>query len=343
MSKPLWWIKLTKYEYWPVWLMFLPGIFIFWPLLAIRARALLYFTAANPGIPLGGFFGEKKYDIIKDIPKQYLPQTLLVEKSKTNHIASIVNENGFSYPLVVKPNIGERGKDVTIVNSESELIESTKNFSEDIMLQEYITHTEEYGVIFYKYPNGGKKGITSIVKKGFLTVIGDGKSTVKQLLRKHERGRLYLDLLEKERPEKLKTIPAQNEEFIVQPIGNHCKGTAFLNFNKLITKEMTDFFEQIANTMDGFYYGRFDLRCSSDIDLQKGTNIKIIEVNGTTSEPGHIYDLSSMNLFKAYRDIWANMKIINTISIINHRQYKVPYSTKKEFLSTLYQHFFKRD
>ena len=27
---------------------------------ALRTRRLLYFTAANPGIEMGGFFGEKK-------------------------------------------------------------------------------------------------------------------------------------------------------------------------------------------------------------------------------------------------------------------------------------------
>lgn len=343
MQKPLWWIKLTKYEYWPVWLFFLPGIFIFWPLLAVRARALLYFTAANPGIPLGGFFGEEKYDIIKDISNEYLPQTLLVKQDVKSNIVSIAKENNFTYPIIVKPNIGERGKDVTIVNSDAELKKCADSFEENIMLQEYITYTEEYGVIFYKLPNGKGKGITSIVKKGFLTVTGDGTSTVRQLLNKQERGRLYLKLLEKERPERLTQVPQNNQAFIVQPIGNHCKGTAFLNFNKLINNNMIEAFEKISSPMKGFYYGRFDLRCTSDEDLQNGRNIKIIEVNGTTSEPGHIYDLRNMNIWKAYRDIWANMKIINTISIINHKQFNVSYSTKKEFIKTLYTHFFKRN
>lgn len=343
MQKPLWWIRLTKYEYWPVWLFFLPGIFIFWPLLAIKARALLYFTAANPGIPLGGFFGEEKYDIIKDISKEYLPQTVLVSKDNKDQLSSIVNNKGFNYPIVVKPNIGERGKDVVIAKNEEELLEHASGFTEDIILQEYITFKEEYGVIFYKLPNGKGKGITSIVKKGFLSVIGDGVSTVKQLLGQFERGRLYLELLELEEPKKLKIIPQNNEHFIVQPIGNHCKGTAFLNYNKLITNEMIEAFDKISSTMKGFYYGRFDLRCTSDEDLQKGKNIRIIEVNGTTSEPGHIYDLSNMNIWKAYRDIWRNMKIINTISIINHTQYNIAYSTKKEFVNTLNTHFFKRN
>lgn len=343
MQKPLWWIKLTKYEYWPVWLFFLPGIFVFWPLLALRARALLYFTAANPGIPLGGFFGEKKYDIIKDISTEYLPQTILVQNADKNLLSTIIKDNGFTYPIIVKPNIGERGKDVVIAKDEADLLEHTAHFSEDIILQEYITHKEEYGVIFYKLPNGKGKGITSIVKKGFLSVVGNGTDTVKQLLIQKERGRLYLKLLETENPKKLKIIPKNGEYFLVQPIGNHCKGTAFLNYNKLITSEMIEAFDKVSSTMDGFYYGRFDLRCTSDEDLQKGKNIKIIEVNGTTSEPGHIYDLSNMNIWKAYRDIWQNMKIINTISIINHRQYNVAYSTKKEFLTTLNTHFFKRN
>lgn len=342
MQTPLWWVKLTKYEFWPVWLFFLPGIFIFWPLLAIRARALLYFTAANPGIPLGGFFGEKKFDIIKNISSKYLPKTLLIEHKDKNTALQVVKENGFEFPFVMKPNIGERGKDVMVVKTEREFANHIKGFEEDIIIQEYISYTEEYGVIFYKYPNGKQKGITSIVKKGFLTVVGDGVQTVEQLLQQHKRGRIYLENLKKEYPEKMSFTPKSDEHFIVQPIGNHCKGTAFLNYNKLISNEMIEAFDDISSSMDGFYYGRFDLRCKSDEDLQKGENLKIIEVNGTTSEPGHIYDLSTMNILKAYRDIWRNMKIINTIAVINHKSYSIPYSSKNEFISTVYNHFFKK-
>lgn len=342
MQKPLWWIKLTNYEYWPVWLFFLPGIFIFWPLLAIRARALLYFTAANPGIPLGGFFGEKKYDIIKDIAPQYLPQSVLLTTNEIAKGVDIAQQKGFIYPLIVKPNVGERGNDVAKINTPQELTEYLSQCTNEVILQEFITYPKEYGVMFYKYPDGSNTGITSIVKKGFLTATGDGKSTLRQLLRQNDRARFQLPSLEKNKKVNLTEVLPSQQTILVEPIGNHCKGTAFIDGNHLITNEMIAAFDKIASGINGFYFGRFDVKCSSDEDLQKGINIKVMEVNGTTSEPGHIYDMETMNIWKAYSAIWLNMKIINTIALINHSKFKVPYSSKKEFLTTLYGHFFAK-
>jgi hypothetical protein len=342
MQKPLWWIKLTRYEYWPVWLFFLPGIFIFWPLLAIRARALLYFTATNPGIPLGGFFGEKKYDIIKDINPKYLPQTLLIKYGDIPQAIKLITDNGFTYPLILKPNVGERGNDVAKVDNQTALLQQLANYTGDVIVQEFITHPEEYGVMFYKFQDGKTKGISSIVKKGFLTATGDGKSTLRQLMQKNVRDRFQLPTLEEKPDVNLDEVLPNGQKHLVEPIGNHCRGTAFIDGNKLITNQMIAAFDDIAGNMPGFYFGRFDIKAPSDEALQNGEGIKVMEVNGTTSEPGHIYDLSTMNIFTAYRDIWRSMKIINDIAIQNHRKFGVPYSTKKEFLTTLYGHFFKK-
>lgn len=343
MQTPLWLIKWTKYEYWPVWFFFLPAIFLFWPLLAIRSRALLYFTATNPGIPLGGFFGEKKYDIIKSISPQYLPQTLLISKEKLPNAIELIQQAGFTFPLIIKPNVGERGTDVAKINSAQELEEHLQSCNGEIIAQEFITHPEEYGVLYYKYPDGGKKGIFSVVKKGFLYVTGDGQNTIEQLLQKNERARFQINSLRIEKGDLLKTIPPQGERVLVQSIGNHCKGTEFIDANLLINDSMVAAFEKIAQQIPGFYYGRFDVKAPSDEHLQRGEGIKVMEVNGATSEPGHIYDMHTMTLLKAWRDVWKSMEIIQKIGLQNHNQYKVPYSPIKEFLTTLYQHFFKRN
>lgn len=341
MQKPLWWIKWTKYEYWPVWFFFLPFIFIAWPVLAIRSRALLYFTATNPGIPLGGFFGEKKYDIIKHIDQKYLPKTLLITKEAVKQSFETIT-SAFSFPFIIKPNVGERGSGVQKINTAEELETYLQACEHDIIIQEFITHPEEYGVMFYKYPDGSANGITSIVKKGFLTVAGDGKNTVAQLLEGNERARFQMPLLRETKADLLETVIPEGEKKLVQPIGNHCLGTRFINANHLITPTMVEAFNKISDGIPGFYFGRFDIKAASDEDLQQGKTIKVMEVNGTTSEPGHIYDMETMTLWKAWRDVWRGMYIICTIGMMNHRNFKVPYTSPKEFLSILYGHFVSR-
>lgn len=342
MQKPLWWIKLTRYEYWPVWLFFLPAIFIYWPVLALRARAFLYFTATNPGIPLGGFFGESKYDIIKSLPPQYLPKTLLIKPEDINNVLRLIEENGIGFPLIIKPDVGERGTKVVKADNAGELEAYLSQSTGDIIIQEYIAYPEEYGVLFYKYPDETVKGISSIVKKGFMYAEGDGKSTLRELLQKNNRARFQLKNFEADPKINLEEVLPNGVQKLLQPIGNHCKGTQFLNANHLVNNTMIEAFNKMAAAMPGFYFGRFDIKVPSEADLMAGENIRVMEVNGTTSEPGHIYDMQTMNLWTAQRDVWRNMKIVNTIAIINHRKCGVKHETLGNFFKTVYFHFFKR-
>src|SRR5678815_4109649 len=62
------WIRLTKWEYWPPWLSYLP--LVGWiGVQAIRHRSLVVFTGANPAIPAGGFIGESKIAILEGLWK----------------------------------------------------------------------------------------------------------------------------------------------------------------------------------------------------------------------------------------------------------------------------------
>jgi len=57
------WRRLRHWEFWPLWVVQLP--IVAWVLLlGLRHRSLTLFTAANPGIPDGGFVGESKAAIL---------------------------------------------------------------------------------------------------------------------------------------------------------------------------------------------------------------------------------------------------------------------------------------
>ena len=70
----------------------------------------------------------------------------------------------------------------------------------------------------------------------------------------------------------------------------HNRGTMFLDGKELITKELEASFNKILDHIDGFNYGRLDIRYNSIEDLILGKNFSIIELNGAKSEPTHIYD-----------------------------------------------------
>jgi hypothetical protein len=337
---PLWWIKWTQYEYWD-WYIFYVPILPYWLYLAVRARSFTYFTAGNPGIEMGGFFGESKKDILAKIPAKYLPKSVFIPQNEAwENIDNLLKINELQFPMVAKPNVGERGNDVVKIHSIQALETYWQTHRVDFILQEFIEYPIELGVLFYRLPNEPAGQVSSITLKNFLSVSGDGQSTIQELLAQNTRARFQLNRLKKELGGQMQTVLSKGEKRLLEPIGNHCRGTEFINANHLITKDLNQIFTEISLEIEGFYYGRFDLKVSSYEDLAAGKNIKIMELNGISSEPGHVYD-TRYTLWQAYRDIMRHWYLIWQISRQNHAQ-GVPYTSIREIWQVIRQHFFTK-
>lgn len=316
ISTPLWFIKLFKYEYWTWWIFFLP-LAPYWLYLALRNRSLTYFTTVNPCIPDGGVFGESKMDILNLIDSKYLPAAVFVPLGENwDTVVKKLEITKISFPLIVKPDVGGRGFKVYKITTSEELQSYLAAISQPVIIQEYVDYALELGVMYARLPPETSGRITSVVEKEFLSIVGDGRSTVGELLEKSERARFSMAELRERVQEQWNEILPLGERRMVQPIGNHCLGTKFLNANSRINADLVHVFDTIALPIEGFYYGRFDLRVSNWEDLYAGKNIKILELNGATSEPGHVYD-PDYRLWKAYRDIMYNMRIVADISAVN--------------------------
>lgn len=313
MRVPLFIAKFSRYEYWPWWLFYLP-VLPYWLYLAFKNKSLAYFTVANPGIELGGFYGESKTEILDLIDKQYLPKSVSVDNSiDFGSILDKMKAIGLSYPVIAKPDVGERGNEVALINTQQELILYNVKSKSTYIIQEYIDYTIELGVLYSRMPNHQNGTVTSVTLKEFLTVTGDGKSTILQLMQRSLRARFQIERLRKELGDKMKIVLKQGEAKLLEPIGNHCRGTKFIDSNYLINETLNDVFDKICIPINGFYYGRFDLKVKSIEDLYRGENIRIMELNGASSEPGHIYDPSS-TLKKAYKDLMYHWKLLSEIS-----------------------------
>ena len=313
---PLFLVKIFYYEYWPFWLFFLPLV-PYWIYLSIKAKSLTYFTAANPGIIHGGVFGESKIDILEKIKPKYHPTTLFFKVSATlPEVIRGVQLSSLIFPMIIKPNVGERGAEVEKIESESELAHYLKRNDQDFIIQEFVDYDIELGVLYYKLPITGSSDIISIVQKEFLGVTGDGVSAILEILHQNERAMLQLTTLKEKHGAHLNDVLAKGVYENLQPIGNHCLGTKFLSGQHLINAELVSVFDETSNGIEGFSFGRFDLKVNSFEDLYAGKNIKIMELNGVTSEPGHIFD-PKFNLFRAYKDTMISMNASCLVSIEN--------------------------
>ncbi len=318
LRSPLWLVKLVNYEYWTWWVFFLP-LAPYWLYLALRNRSLTYFTTVNTCIPDGGVFGESKNDILAQISPQFLPKgTLIPQGEAWNTVEEKLKKAYISFPLIVKPDVGGRGFRVHKIDDADQLQRYLKETPQPVIIQEYIDYELEFGVMYARLPEESKGKITSITQKEFLSVVGDGHSTVGKLLTQNTRARFAMQELQERVKDEWNTVVPTGQRRYIQPIGNHCLGTKFLNANHLINQRLESVFDQIALPIEGFYYGRFDLKVSNLEDFYAGHNIKIMELNGATSEPGHVYD-PSYTLWKAYRDIMHNMRIVADISAANIR------------------------
>ncbi|MEM9260359.1 MAG: hypothetical protein AAGA62_11985, partial [Bacteroidota bacterium] len=282
---------------------------------AIRAQELFFFSTANPVIETGGVLGESKRNILERIPTSYLPVTLFVEADEQELIPLLerLKAAGLSFPLIAKPDIGERGFLVEKLESATDLAGYLRKARVAFLLQEFIDLPLEISVMYHRYPDHDQGFVTSLCVKEMLSVQGDGISTVADLMMDYPRARLQLGRFRNTKPELLNQVPLAGETVLLEPIGNHCRGTTFLNGNHHIDQSLTDVFHAIGREMEGIHYGRFDLKCAGIKRLKEGKDIKILEFNGVAGEPAHIFD-PAYPVWQSYRDIFRHWGIIYRIS-----------------------------
>lgn len=304
-------IKLLHWEYWPFGIVQFPVIiYYFW--LSLRARSFIFFSGSNPGITMGGMFGESKFDVIQKIPTQYIPPTFLMKAPITAAaVMRKIKNNGLALPLIFKPELGERGFMVKRIDSMHDVEEYLREMPFNFLVQDLVSLPFEFGIFYTRFPDQQKGRVTSVTMKEMLSVTGDGKSTLHELILRKDRAKLQWEKLRLTFAERLGDIIPCGEKVELVSIGNHCLGTKFLDGSHLINDRLSETFDHISRQIEGFYFGRFDLRCATLEDLYDG-KVKILELNGCGAEPAHIYQ-PGFPLFKGMKVLithWRNIFLI---------------------------------
>jgi len=320
-------IKLRSWEYWPFGIIQGP-VFLYWLFLALRARSIFFFSASNPGILSGGMMGESKSDVLNLVPDEVKPKTLLVKLPATvESVAKLISDNGLSFPVIFKPDQGERGWMVRRIDHENDIAQYLKEIRINFIIQEFVDLPLEFGVFYVHYPDRPDGHVTSITMKRFLDVTGDGKSTLRELILSMDRAKLQWETLQTKYKDELDLVLPKGQSRELVSIGNHCLGTTFLNAYHLITPKLNASFNEISRKIRGFHFGRYDLRCASFEDLEAG-RVKIVELNGCGAEPAHIYHPGS-SFWRGMATLFAHVHNMYRISVINHSM-GVPYLSFQE-------------
>lgn len=327
-------IKLFNWEYWPFDVLYGP-LYFYWIWMSIKTRAPFFINASNPLIKNGGFVLESKKEIYNLIPHQYYPATLLFQSGVSKKLLfGTLDASTITFPLIAKPDIGMRGIAVEKIDSREALLLYAEKSAVAFLVQDFVSFEREVGIFYVRMPNESKGKITGIVGKEFLTVIGDGKSTVLDLLKKDQRYILQIPFFQKNDPATLDMVLVDQEEKLLVPYGNHARGAKFIDISHLNSSKLTDSIDRICKQIPDFYFGRLDIRYDNWEALCNGEKLSIIELNGAGSEPTHIYD-PSHSIFFAWKEIIRHWNLLQKVSIINHHNLRIPYMDIKTGLRML--------
>ncbi|MEQ9090461.1 MAG: VTT domain-containing protein [Balneola sp.] len=331
--------RLLRWEFWSIYVLYTP-IVLYSLVLWIKFKKITVVTAANPGMEEGGFKGESKNEILKKIrPEGSVARFIYLDSQKKStdlidSALSFMELNSLKFPIVLKPDKGERGKGVQIIKDLDELKFNLSNLSEAHILQEFIDGNE-FGVFYYRYPGSKDGNIFSITKKHKLSVTGDGKQTLEQLILRDSRAVFMAQTHFNKHLDNLYSVPKKGEKVTLTELGTHSRGSLFLDGSELNSDALIKKIDEISKSFkDGFYFGRYDLITGSVEELSMGENIKVIELNGVTSESTNIYD-PKHNFIFAVRTLMKQWRIAFEIGALNHKK-GVSIPSLKHMLSVIF-------
>ncbi|HSL23863.1 MAG TPA: VTT domain-containing protein [Vicinamibacterales bacterium] len=311
--------RAWRWEFWPTWL-FYPPVALWTVLLALRYRGFGTVSAANPGIPDGGIVGESKYEILRRLPPDVtVPSWRLAVDDLNVRVAAVESElaaRGWSFPLVLKPDVGQRGVGVRTVRSTQEAREYLVRERGAVLVQPYDPGPFEAGVFYYRKPHWPRGLILSVTDKRFPVVTGNGASTIEDLIWADPRLRMQAKTFLARLGSARARVPAAGERVTLARAGNHAQGTMFLRGSHLLTAALESRIDAIARSYPGFFIGRFDIRYRDEEAFKAGRDFAIVELNGATAEATDLYD-PSRSLWSAYRILFRQWALVFEIGAAN--------------------------
>ena len=71
----------------------------------------------------GGLFAYSKFKILDKLPKDRIPMQLFItQKTSPGEAMHMLRKKGMTFPLILKPDKGERGKEVAFIENESHFL-----------------------------------------------------------------------------------------------------------------------------------------------------------------------------------------------------------------------------
>lgn len=290
---------VSMFEFWPSAIMYAP-VALQWLLLAARHRSLTVPFVANPGLTLSGMVGVGKSELMQQATgacrEAILPWVRHVvgdesAQAQARQCTALAAAAGIGFPLVCKPDIGCRGAGVKLIDSVQQLQAAIAAYpvGAALLCQKLASFEPEAGVFFVKHP-GAEGSIASLTFKFRPQVIGDGRSTLEQLLRRDPRAARVQHLYRQRHAARWNEVIPSGEPVRLVFSASHCRGAVFRDAREHITPALTAAINRIMAGIPDFHYGRLDLKFADLGALRAGEGLQVVEINGASAESIQIWD-----------------------------------------------------
>ncbi|MCR9096516.1 MAG: alpha/beta fold hydrolase [bacterium] len=285
------WRRLCRWEFWPIAAIYAPLV----PAvlgMAIRAGSLRAPTLVNPPIAGGGLAGESKAAIdvlLSRMPAHAIPTRVLEPGPDDERRAALraFLEEHDDGPVVLKPDVGERGRGVTIAHDEARAQAALEANPGRLLVQRFVPG-DEFGLFYVRRPDEDRGELFSIARKTPRFVIGNGQDPLERLILTDPICLPMAPRLLEQNADRLAEIPAEGERVQVTEIGTHSLGCRFLEGEDLRSEALEAAVDRVSREA-GLDFGRYDVRAADEAALRRG-EFRVIEFNGLTGEAAHMYD-----------------------------------------------------
>jgi hypothetical protein len=316
--------RVGRFERLPKWLNLIPMV-LQWCWLGLRHRSLTLPSAVNRRITAGGLVGEGKQEYFASMGPVATAATaaFIVVKvdagTGTDEVCASLQQAGLGFPVVAKPDIGWCGFGVRRLDDTAALALYLREFprGETLLLQRYLAEPGEAGLFYVREPGHARGRIHGILLRRFPAVTGNGVDAVATLVANDARVARGIGDRKHDCAYRPDYIPGVGETVRLATIASTRVGGLYEDGTGELTPMLEAVLDGIAHDMDGFEFGRFDVRYANAAALARGEFV-IMEVNGAGSEAVHAWD-PRYSILDVYRIVFAKQRLLFRLGAINRR------------------------
>ena len=272
-----------------------------WIALSLHYRSITLPFLANPSLRLSGMVGVPKTDLMNqaqgNAQASILPWISFTVSeadlnAQTSECMERAKHSSITLPFACKPNIGCRGVGVKLVETPEQLTQIISSYPKgaELLCQKLASYEPEVGIFYVKDPSTGKAQIPSMTLKTLPRVVGDGASTLGELIGQDPRARKLTFLYKARHKDQWERVLAKGETVRLVFSASHSKGAIFKDAREEVTPALLEKVDSIMSGIPNFYYGRLDVKFKDLKSLKEGKTLEIVEINGASAESIHIWD-----------------------------------------------------